>query len=116
MVSKARLDLPDPLTPVMTVSFPSGISTLTFLRLCTRAPLTLMTSSAILNARRPAGLAMSATEPARQTNILASVRWVINFGEGISLRYAGILRVVVVEVNEPQCGKKCERNPSHPSG
>src|ERR1051325_10723783 len=83
MVSKARLDLPEPLTPVITVSFPRGISTLTFLRLCTRAPLTLMTSSDIFDARRPAGLAMSAREPARQTNILTSVRWVINLGGGI---------------------------------
>src|ERR1700736_1458072 len=38
MVSKARLDLPDPLGPVITVNFPSGRSTSTPLRLFWRAP------------------------------------------------------------------------------
>src|SRR3954451_24401090 len=42
MVSKARLDLPDPDSPVTTTSLSRGISTLTFLRLCTRAPCTAM--------------------------------------------------------------------------
>src|SRR5258708_5493688 len=37
-VSNASEDFPDPLTPVTTVSALCGISTLTFLRLCTRAP------------------------------------------------------------------------------
>src|SRR5918993_1981520 len=32
--------LPEPATPVMTHSTPSGMSTLTFLRLCVEAPLT----------------------------------------------------------------------------
>src|ERR1700712_89353 len=38
MVSKARLDLPEPDRPVSTVSVSRGISTSTFLRLCSRAP------------------------------------------------------------------------------
>src|SRR5438270_7996945 len=38
MVSKAREDLPEPLTPVTTVMALCGISTLMFLRLWTRAP------------------------------------------------------------------------------
>src|SRR3569832_2241540 len=38
MVSNARLDLPDPDRPVSTVSVSRGISTSTFLRLCSRAP------------------------------------------------------------------------------
>src|ERR1700730_19047150 len=38
MVSKARLDLPDPLGPVITVNLPSGRSTSTPLRLFWRAP------------------------------------------------------------------------------
>src|SRR5262245_53118650 len=42
MVSKARLDLPDPDRPVKTTSFSRGSSTLTFLRLCSRAPRTQM--------------------------------------------------------------------------
>src|SRR5574341_1957686 len=38
MVSKAREDLPDPETPVITVSVLRGISRLMLLRLCSRAP------------------------------------------------------------------------------
>src|ERR1700674_5964343 len=44
MVSNAREDLPDPLTPVTTVMALWGISTLIFLRLWTRAPRTRMDS------------------------------------------------------------------------
>src|SRR5579859_8284223 len=40
MVSKASEDLPEPESPVMTVSELRGISTLIFLRLCWRAPRT----------------------------------------------------------------------------
>src|SRR5688500_6426513 len=42
MVSKARLDLPDPDRPVMTVRLSRGISTSMPLRLCSRAPRTEM--------------------------------------------------------------------------
>src|SRR5580658_4735492 len=42
MVSKARLDLPEPERPVTTINWPRGISSDTFLRLCTRAPCTAM--------------------------------------------------------------------------
>src|SRR5207245_5357669 len=42
MVSKARLDLPEPERPVTTTSLSRGISTEMFLRLCTRAPCTAM--------------------------------------------------------------------------
>src|SRR5450759_3531472 len=44
MVSKASDDLPDPDTPVTTVSRLCGISKSIFLRLCTRAPRTTMLS------------------------------------------------------------------------
>src|SRR5215831_17315027 len=40
MVSKAREDLPEPLSPVITVRALRGISTSMFLRLCCRAPRT----------------------------------------------------------------------------
>src|ERR1700758_4823618 len=40
MVSKASEDLPDPESPVMTTRLSRGISTSTFLRLCSRAPRT----------------------------------------------------------------------------
>src|SRR5712692_7562380 len=40
MVSKARLDLPEPDSPVTTMSLSRGISTVIFFRLCTRAPCT----------------------------------------------------------------------------
>src|SRR5438270_3677740 len=42
MVSKAREDLPEPLSPVITVRVLRGISTETFLRLCWRAPRTVI--------------------------------------------------------------------------
>src|SRR4051794_1404086 len=42
MVSKANEDLPEPLRPVITVRLSRAISTLTPLRLCSRAPRTLM--------------------------------------------------------------------------
>src|SRR3954454_22080922 len=42
MVSNARLDLPEPESPVTTISLSRGISSETFLRLCTRAPCTAM--------------------------------------------------------------------------
>src|SRR5689334_5255405 len=42
MVSKARLDLPEPDNPVTTISLSRGSSTFTFWRLCTRAPCTAM--------------------------------------------------------------------------
>src|SRR5438445_11679982 len=40
MVSKARLDLPEPESPVTTMRLSRGISSEMFLRLCTRAPCT----------------------------------------------------------------------------
>src|ERR1700761_773105 len=42
MVSNASDDLPDPESPVITVSVSRGISTSTFLRLCSRAPRMVM--------------------------------------------------------------------------
>src|SRR5438067_13837625 len=47
MVSKAREDLPEPLSPVMTTSLSRGISSVRFLRLCSRAPPILIKSFAI---------------------------------------------------------------------
>src|SRR6185312_12464535 len=44
MVSKARDDLPEPESPVMTMSLSRGSSTSMFLRLCSRAPLTTILS------------------------------------------------------------------------
>src|SRR5829696_424987 len=45
MVSKASEDLPEPETPVTTVSRPTGMENEMFLRLLTRAPRTSMASS-----------------------------------------------------------------------
>ena len=42
MVSNASEDLPEPDRPVSTTSSPRGMSTLTFFRLCSRAPRTRM--------------------------------------------------------------------------
>src|SRR5918912_3985580 len=44
MVSKASEDLPEPETPVTTVSFSTGMVNETFLRLLTRAPRTMIAS------------------------------------------------------------------------
>src|SRR3972149_3070025 len=44
MVSKARLDFPEPGRPVITTNRPRGISTLIFFRLCSRAPRTMILS------------------------------------------------------------------------
>src|SRR5882672_1855780 len=44
MVSKASDDLPDPDSPVKTMSLSRGSSMLTFLRLCSRAPRTISVS------------------------------------------------------------------------
>src|SRR6185295_17850347 len=42
--------LPDPATPVTTVSTPSGMSTSTFFRLCVRAPRTFITPDGVRTA------------------------------------------------------------------
>ena len=61
MVSKARLDFPDPETPVTTVMALWGISKLMFFRLCTRAPETTMDagSSRISGLSMIAGLSLT---------------------------------------------------------
>src|SRR5690349_15553325 len=55
MVSKAREDLPEPERPVITVKRSRGMSTFMFLRLCWRAPFTLMRSMAIAKTRHSNG-------------------------------------------------------------
>src|SRR6266550_457253 len=47
MVSKARLDFPEPDSPVITISRSRGMSTLMFFRLCSRAPRTVILSEGI---------------------------------------------------------------------
>src|SRR5580704_18099576 len=47
MVSKAREDFPEPLSPVITVRLLRGISTSMFLRLCWRAPCTVIRSNIV---------------------------------------------------------------------
>src|SRR5690606_7368733 len=47
MVSKASDDLPEPDRPVITTSLSRGISTSMFLRLCSRAPRTMILSCAM---------------------------------------------------------------------
>src|SRR3972149_2717796 len=44
MVSNASVDLPEPDSPVITMSLPRGSSTSMFFRLCSRAPLTTILS------------------------------------------------------------------------
>src|SRR5687767_7877951 len=58
MVSNARLDLPEPERPVITMSWSRGISSEMFFKLCTRAPLTaIVVRGAAFAAGRPCGLA-----------------------------------------------------------
>src|SRR2546422_10221454 len=53
MVSKASEDLPDPDNPVITVTVFRGISKLMFLRLCWRAPRTMIFVSPIVREPPP---------------------------------------------------------------
>src|SRR6185295_20202950 len=63
MVSKAREDLPEPDRPVITVKRSRGMSTLMFLRLCWRAPRTLMRSMAIAKTRHCSGQVFGSQGP-----------------------------------------------------
>src|SRR5437879_5050528 len=71
MVSKAREDFPEPERPVITTSLSRGISTSMFLRLCSRAPLTMMRSIAAhtRGLHAPWGL------PLYQTDLCLGILW-----------------------------------------
>src|SRR5712691_7484417 len=86
MVSKASEDLPDPESPVKTVRVFRGISTVMFLRLCSRAPRTMRASldiavqptqdvavRSILGARgrcgQSSGLGVGAVNPRRSGSV-----------------------------------------------
>src|ERR1051326_4020710 len=73
MVSKARDDLPEPESPVTTVRRSRGISTLTFFRLCWRAPRTVMRSIAIAK-KLPRALQYAILRPAETTIVNESRR------------------------------------------
>src|SRR5688500_13853710 len=70
MVSKARLDLPDPESPVTTVRLLRGISTETFFRLCTRAPWT----ATVVRIAVRRGAASGAPASLRPLRAIGSVR------------------------------------------
>src|SRR5215467_9478429 len=53
MVSNARDDFPEPLSPVMTTRRSRGMSTQRFLRLCWRAPRTAITLLTVMIPRQP---------------------------------------------------------------
>src|SRR3989304_4402764 len=78
MVSKASEDFPDPEMPVSTTNLSRGISTVTFFRLCSRAPRTMIRSSGILSsappARHPAGAAPPPPAPAAPPRAAAPAR------------------------------------------
>src|SRR5271165_5409125 len=75
MVSNARLDLPEPDSPVTTMSLSRGISTEMFLRLCTRAPCTAMVVRA------------EALDPLRLAGNLEAIRLVLEVKEGQFLHF-----------------------------
>src|ERR687886_2668161 len=72
MVSNARLDLPEPESPVMTTRLSRGISSETFLRLCTRAPCTaiVVRGAALGAAPFPPGLGPARCRDAGRTAFL----------------------------------------------
>src|SRR5215831_17780684 len=55
MVSNARDDFPEPLSPVMTTRRSRGMSTERFLRLCWRAPRTAIALLTVVIPRKPRG-------------------------------------------------------------
>ena len=63
-MSKASVDLPEPLRPVTMTIRPRGRSSERFLRLCSRAPRTRMDGAAV-GARRPSGFARGHFEGAQ---------------------------------------------------
>src|SRR4051812_40598277 len=71
MVSKASEDLPDPDSPVMTTSWSRGMSTSTFLRLCSRAPRTEM--DFCINRPNPKRLAMATRSGPRKREFQPSL-------------------------------------------
>src|SRR5215210_544555 len=71
MVSKARLDLPEPDSPVITVRLSRGMSTEIPLRLCSRAPRTLMWVSIRFRSASGCGLAL---DQLRSVYVLISAR------------------------------------------
>src|SRR5437667_12614685 len=81
MVSKARLDLPEPDSPVTTTRLSRGISSEMFLRLCTRAPCTAtVVRAAAFGARLALPFAGGKAEgplffPFRLTAALEAIRW-----------------------------------------
>src|ERR1700738_4805750 len=56
MVSKASDDFPDPDTPLITVSFPWGISQEMFFKLCVRAPRITIASLGEVKRKSPLGI------------------------------------------------------------
>src|SRR5882724_7947320 len=73
MVSKARLDLPEPERPVTTMSLSRGISTDMFFKLCTRAPCTAIVV-------RAAGLVVAGA-------VLVAIRNFLHVNERLLLHY-----------------------------
>src|SRR5579859_3303134 len=91
MVSKASEDLPDPLSPVITVKVLRGISTEMFLRLCWRAPRTVILSMAMEGLTR-----ISAAKPSfpAGAHTVRSPRIKTQF----------YIRILVVNTGLRQCG------------
>src|SRR5574343_470458 len=65
-MSKASVDLPEPLTPVMTLNWPRGMLTLRFLRLCSLA-LTIWMAPCSCEPREAGGTPGSSEVAARHT-------------------------------------------------
>src|ERR1019366_190796 len=87
MVSKAREDLPEPLSPVITVSVFRGMRTLMFFRLCWRAPETVISCNILL-------IIETFVNPGTPS-VLSGMESCIGCGHRASRKRRGIFRKVV---------------------
>src|SRR6266849_11108626 len=93
MVSNAKLDLPEPESPVTTMSLSRGISSEMFLRLCTRAPCTaIVVRAAAFGVARLASFESCPTEGSaffrfRFRPALEAIRWFPHVKEGELLHF-----------------------------
>jgi hypothetical protein len=106
MVSKASDDLPEPLGPVMTTSLSRGIEQATFLRLCWRAPRTVMRSM------RPMAIARRAARgPWRTPEVAGSQVAMTRERTAIALVLAGsaVAAVALVSLGPPRPAPRAAR-------
>src|SRR5215213_7741504 len=103
MVSKASEDLPEPETPVTTVSLPTGMENEMFLRLLTRAPRTSMASS--IMSLKDCHATQREISGGRQTHMITRIFPETKRGTHVSTacrKRAGYLNIA----DPPACGRR----------